>query len=543
MPPSPAEPSPDAGRILTDQAEALLHDGRFEDAVKRATRATALGGELGRTWAILARAFMGMRDPISAYGAYGQALAHAALDRSELSREMGLLALSLGHADQAESLLAAHLAQEPAATPETVAALAQAQTAIMAYDRAHATLKAALEANPEAPGLWLALGQLLCAEGRHGQAGVFFEEALRLDPALALARDGLADARLLGAGDAPRALAAGDAALAAADDSQRAALAAHQARRRLALGQLDAGWAQLAHASDVEVRAAAPAWDGQSTLRGRLLLMGEDSLTDELMLAAAVPELARSGPPLILAVDPRWEALARRSFAGVQVVPRLTRTLRGRRLAAAELDTPHLHAGELVGAWAPLRAVAGPRLATLAAPAPYLQPNPERVGHWRERLAGLGPGLKIGAVWPVATADGAEPWEAPPLAPLAAALALPDVRVIALRPREALSDVGWIDPPPELQTESLDDLAAFAVTLDLVIGPPDALTYAAAACGVATWLLATPRHWARLGADTYPWLPGARVFCAAAPGDWTAALEALRAALMTQLAAGGAAGP
>ena len=45
------------------------------------------------------------------------------------------------------------------------------------------------------------------------------------------------------------------------------------------------------------------------------------------------------------------------------------------------------------------------------------------------------------------------------------------------------------------------------LALDLVIGPANATTNIAAACGAPTWLISTPGAWPRLGTDRYPWYP------------------------------------
>ncbi|MEO8115473.1 MAG: tetratricopeptide repeat protein, partial [Phenylobacterium sp.] len=456
--------------------------------------------------------------------------------------EMGRLALRWGHYELAEPALAFHLRAAPSA--EAAIDLARAQQGLWAFDRAQATLTAALEADPGRPPLWLALAQMLCVQGRHDQAIVFFEEALRLDPSLAPALDGLADALLL-AGDPERALSASEEALVTARPEEAPSLLAAHARRMLAAGQVEAGWTAFAHAfagdtGEAEIRVAAPRWTPGTPAAGRVLLFGETDVACEILLAQAVPDLIAGGSPLILAVEPSWVELARRSFPEAHVVRRLERVEAGRRLQAADLDSPHLHGGELVGAWAPLRAtlpaVRG-RRAAFAGPAPYLTPDPDRVAHWRAQLALQDPGPRIGVVW---RPPGSEAWEAPPLPALAAALSRPDLCLVGIQQEAVLGELAWVrqtfglpirDPPPGFQAADLDDVAALAQALDVVIGVPDAASYVAAASGARTWFLSPPRHWPLLGGDAYPWFETARVLRAAAPGDWRDALAELGRAL------------
>jgi tetratricopeptide (TPR) repeat protein len=435
-----------------------------------------------------------------------------------------------------------------------VTGLARAQIGQKAYERAHATLRAALQADPGEALLWAALAELLCAQGRHGEAVVFFEEAVRLDPASAAALDGLADALLLGGGDETRGLAAGAEALVQAEGEALPGLTANQARRLLALGQLEEGWTAFGAAmapgpaAEVVVKIAAPRWRPREPLAGRLLLIGEADIVDEVLFSRCIPALLADGQRPILALQPNWEALARRSFPQADFVHLMERRQPGARLVTAALDSPHVHGGELVGAWTPLRALlaaygAGP--GGFASADPYLKVDGDRIAHWRERLAGVGDGLKVGVVW---RAPGSSPraWEAPPLPLLNEALSAPDLHLIGVQAEDIQGELAWIrstyglpihDPPPELKLWDLDDLAALACALDVVVGLPDAAAILAAGAGARAWFLSPPRHWARLGGDAYPWFPQARVFAAAAPNDWTDALAGLQEAL-AELAAG-----
>ena len=532
-------------RTLTDQAEQLLVAGQVAEALQTIRRAKNLGLNEGRTWHVLASALSAEGDFAASLAAYDQAL-ETGVALAEVSGGMARVVLRLGDYAKAESLLTLHLQSAPP-TAEAVADLAQAQTRLGAFDRAHETLKTALETDPGEPLLWFTLAQLLSVQGRHAHAVVFFEECLRLDPGAALAQAGLAEALLVGGGDIDRALSVSQDALAAAAPALLPALTDAHARRLLAAGQLQAGWAvftagvEPGPAALLQVKAAAPLLSDGAPLDGQLLLIGEDSVTDELLLAHVVPSLVAKRRPLILAVHESWAALAQRSFPRVSVVPLLSRDHAGRRLQAAGLDSPGMHGGEPVAAWTPLRSTLAAHRGTpagFAGPGAYLKTHLGRVRFWRERLQALGPGPKVGVVWRARSDPRA--WEAPPLAALAEPLSVEGVHFISLQHEEVEGELDWIEetfgptiypPPTDLSRESLDELAAFARALDVVIGPPDTATYLAAACGAETWFLSTPNHWAKLGAEVYPWFPQARVITAAAPDDWTKAMAELGQAL------------
>ncbi len=532
-------------RTLTDQAERLLAAGQVAEALQTVRRAQTLGLNEGRTWHVLARALAAEGDYAAALAAYNQAL-ETGVATVEVSGGMARVLLRRGEYAKAEGLLTIHLQSAPP-TVEAVADLAQAQTRLGAFDRAHETLKTALETDPGAPLLWFTLGQLLSVQGRHAHAVIFFEECLRLDPGAALAQAGLAEALLVGAGDVDRALSVSLDALAAATPALLPAMTDAHARRLLAAGQLRAGWEAFARgvepgpAALLQVKVAAPLWTDAAPLDGRLLLIGEDSIADELLAAHVVPSLVAEGRALILAVHESWATLARRSFPRVAVVSLLSRDRAGRRLQAAGLDSPGVHGGEPVAAWTPLRSTLAAHRGTPAdfgGAGPYLKTDIGRVRYWRERVDLLGTGPKVGVLW--RGRDDPRAWETPPLAALAAPLCVEGVHLISLQHEEVEGELDWIEerfgptiypPPTDLSRDSLDELAAFARALDVVIGPPDTATYLAAACGAETWFLSTPNHWAKLGAKVYPWFPQARVITAAAPDDWTEAMAELGEAL------------
>ncbi len=68
-----------------------------------------------------------------------------------------------------------------------------------------------------------------------------------------------------------------------------------------------------------------------------------------------------------------------------------------------------------------------------------------------------------------------------------------------------------------------------------MLGPSNATTNIAAACGVRTWVLSTPGTWLKLGQDGYPWYPTARVFVPESLNDWSPVMAEIAAALSTYL--------
>ncbi|MFN3584560.1 tetratricopeptide repeat protein [Phenylobacterium sp.] len=464
-----------------------------------------------------------------------------------LSARMGRLALELGHPQVAETLLTSHT-HEPSADPAAVICLAQAQSAQQHFDRAHATLKAAIEADPGQPLLWCALGDLLFDQGRHAEAIVFIEEALRLDPNAATARHRLAEALLRSGGDLEQVLGLGREAVAAADGASASETTASHARHLLAAGRLDEGWPAFVAwsapgpAAGVRVRVAAPHWDG-GPFNDRLLVLGEEDVADELLLAHVLSDIATRR--LILAVDERWHGLAARAFSAFPVV----NLLRGRRGSehrqGADLQTPHRHGDALVSAWTTLRSLVAARWRreqALPVPHAYLSAEPRKVEQWRAWLDGLGNGPKVGLQgW----LDGPRAWEMPPEQALGAALCAAPIHIVSLQPSDTPDETAGlsealgvqIHEPPGFDHSDFEDLAALVQALDVTVGPPAAATHLAGACGARVWILCPHGAWQTLGSGAYPWFPRAELFQAAPGPDWSTALARLEAAMGT-LAAG-----
>ena len=80
----------------------------------------------------------------------------------------------------------------------------------------------------------------------------------------------------------------------------------------------------------------------------------------------------------------------------------------------------------------------------------------------------------------------------------------------------------------------LDDVAALSCALDLVLGPANATSNIAAACGADVWLISTPGAWPKLGTDRYPWYPKMRVFTPPGSMQWDAVMDDVAATLQAQ---------
>ena len=156
------------------------------------------------------------------------------------------------------------------------------------------------------------------------------------------------------------------------------------------------------------------------------------------------------------------------------------------------------------------------RPAFLTPPIPSASPTGSAV------LAAEAPaGPKVGILWKSLKLDGARLRYFSPFDAWEPVLTTPGVTFVSLQygdseaetaqARQQLGVELWRPPGIDLKND-LDDVAALTCALDMVLGPANATTNIAAACGAPVWLISTPGAWPKLGTERYPWYPQARVF-------------------------------
>jgi hypothetical protein len=173
----------------------------------------------------------------------------------------------------------------------------------------------------------------------------------------------------------------------------------------------------------------------------------------------------------------------------------------------------------------------------------YLAADPGRVAHWKAVLEAEAPaGLKVGVLWKSLKLEGARLRYFSPFEAWEPVLRAPGVTFVDLQygdtaaeteyARERFGVQLWRPPGLDLKDE-LDEVAALACALDLVLGPANATSNIAAACGATVWLISTPGAWPKLGADRYPWYPTMRVFTPPGSRQWDAVMDEIAAQLAT----------
>jgi tetratricopeptide (TPR) repeat protein len=301
-------------------------------------------------------------------------------------------------------------------------------------------------------------------------------------------------------------------------------------------GQLTPGWREFewrwqgAQMRGHQRPATAHRWDGSTGPR-RILLQTEQGLGDTLQFCRYAPLVAGRGHAVVLEVQPELRALVAHSLAapGLSVVARAA-------------DYPGLAGLPEFDAVAPLMSlprIFGTTLETIPA-APYLRAEPGPLAVWRERLAALPDGLRVGIVWagnPLNNTNHVDTFRSLPLATLAPLLTVPCLTFISLQKGAAAAQLRAACQLPCFDADPLladfSDTAALVAQLDLVICVDTAVAHLAGGMGKDVWLLSRFNgcwRWLAEGSGS-PWYMAMRIFRQGSDRSWTPVIEAIRQAL------------
>ena len=543
-----------AVRPHLNQAIAHLRAEEPQAAAEASIKALQHDERCGHAWWLLGIARDKSGDLSGALKCY-EAASQLLPDQEDLANDLGRLAFRLDLKPLAETFFARFLA----ANPDSVDAannLACAQRDQFRHAEAIEVLRRAIHANPTSAMLWNTLGTVQTELGDFETASLFFNEALNCDESQFRARYNRGNAKLA-LGDVHGALVDCETALSQVQlDEERAMMQLARSTMLLNLGRIAEGWDQYEARLDpgcadlTRFLIDRPRWTPDDTLEGRsLLVFGEQGLGDEVLFANLLPEVIQAlGPKgkLWLAVEQRLVPLFQRSFPDAIVGAHATRKVETRTYRAA----PFVTDPGAIDLWTPFASLLRrfrPSLEAFPDRRAYLVPDGERVRHWRGVLDGLGAGPKVGLLWKSLKIDTARARFYSPFEAWAPVLSVPGVSFVNLQYGECQAEIAAastqlgveIFQPPGLDLKDhLDEVAAFSVALDLVIGPANATSNIAAACGAETWLISTPGAWPKLGTDRYPWYPSMQVFEPPGYNQWEPVMAELAAALAER--AGGA---
>ena len=312
----------------------------------------------------------------------------------------------------------------------------------------------------------------------------------------------------------------------------------HEAAWNLSLAllsgaRLEEGWQMFEHrwakiGISPERGLALPRWRGERLEGKRILVWREQGLGDEILFATCLPDLIDQGAQVVVALDSRLGGLLARSFPGIECIDEAS-------IGLFPVDY-HAPIGDLPRFLRRRRLDFVPRWT-------YLVPSRAAMVRWQQRLAEVGPGVRVGVSWRSGLRDRERGRHYAALQEWAPLFEVPGVQWINLQYDDCERELAeseaatgarvWRWPDLDLR-DDLESVAGLIWNLDVVITAPTAVSSLSGAIGIETWQIDSGNDWTLLGEDRSPWLPAVQAFRRRRDDDWRSPIEAVKAALVSR---------
>jgi len=453
-----------------------------------------------------------------AIGSFEAALAMRPNDPGALFA-LGNVARDLGMADVAVKMFEMVLQVKPESI-EAANNLGNVHRARGDYDAAIGVFRLAIAATPDKPVLWSNLASTVMGKGDFDNAQTFYEEALRLHPHHGETLGNLAEL-FSNMGRYEDAEPYFQRALKKLPKS--AQLRLNYSRTLMAMGRLDEAWENYEYRlkpdlpKAVDYRHKLRRWRGDKPAERTILVSGEQGIGDQLLLASCLGDLVGQAGHVVVEIEPRLVALFQRSFPSAAIHPYDMAVADGRPRFSYEwlkgTDRPDaaIPIGSLPGLYRVDAASFPDR------PQPYLVPDPVERETWRQRLAALGPGPKVGICWRSGNLTAARQWGYTDLADWQEIFSAPDVNFVSLQYDECGEELVAARARFGVDIHAFDDIdlkneldrsAALTAELDLVLSAPTAVLAMAGALAVPAIMMGW--GWFTLGTGGWPLQPSVR---------------------------------
>jgi len=477
--------------------------GRHQDAIEMLSRSLELDPLQSHTHYNLAGAYKATGRISEAIAHYRQAL-ELKPTMIEALLNLGVVLSEQGELNQAISLYHRALDARPSCAQAhyNLAVVLQEQGHL---DQAADRFERAAKFEPQNFNAWVKLAALRRRQNRLDDAAAAYARAIELEP-------------------------------------NQASLHWNRALALLSAGQFAEGWQEWQWRGRTPAVVVDefpwPLWQGESLAGKNLLVHAEQTLGDEILFASCLPDVIAQARQVIVTCDLRLGALFQRSFPQAKIYPRLRRA--PRNLDLDETIDLRVSSGTLP-------CFLRPTLASFPSRTHYLVADPAQVAAWRERLAALPPGLKVGIAWRAGASQAEQRDRTAPLDQWRSLLTLPGLQFVNLQYGDCSADLNAVrrDTGVTIHDWSIgdpiadfDQYAARIASLDLVIAVGSTATQLAGALGVATWALVPYlSNWRyTLGHDTLPWYRNVHQLRQPTPGDWSSVLAQVHQRLLERLA-------
>ncbi|NQU60567.1 MAG: tetratricopeptide repeat protein [Rhodospirillales bacterium] len=533
------QPETDAAALCVHAAE-LAGQGRLDEAAESYRQATEADPDFAEAHYNLGVVLQLLGNAENAADAFRRAISIKP-DYFQAHTNLGAALETMGNTEDA--IVAYRLAID--ANPSHARAFANlggAWQKLKRPDDALVALEKALELESQFPEALNNMGNVLCDLGRFDDAIDHFQRALALMPDFKEAHHNLGNTHKKAGRMDDAATSLGRALEIDPDYAE-----AHWNLSHVLLlqGRLADGWGEhewrwrCAEAPAQKRDFPQSSWPGPNANKDAgaktVLVWGEQGVGDEILFSSMIPDLLDTNANVVIECDRRLVPLFQRSFPEAkciaQVHPPSPESISG----DIDYQTP---SGSL-GRW--LR----PDLASFPARTSYLMPDPERREAIREKYRDGETPLLVGISWSsINEYIGGE--KSVSLADLGFLGKIPGIRLVDLQygntenQRRAFEETtgAAVNHDNDIdQMADLDGFAAQVAALDLVVGVSNTTAHMAGALGVETFVMlsAVPLSCWMLERDDSPWYPSIKLFRQGAPGDWSAVLKQVEAAVRARV--------
>lgn len=473
----------------------VLHErGEREASVVEQRAAIALRPHYAEAHCNLGRTLQELGNLEEAEIALRQALVLAP-NLSEVHHNLGVLLRSKDRLEDSILHYQQALALQPF-LPKTESDLANVLRELGRVEEAETHARRAVQQSPvEDSKIWIVLGDVLQDLNQFSESLAAYDRALGFSPALAIQSE----------------------------------IRRNRSICLLAMGNLTNGWEAYTarHAFLPTSPFQCPEWNGEfQKLIGKILVvLSEQGLGDQILFASCLSDLAKVAENTIVLCDSRLVSLYKRSFPLFTVLSVSSFSSVSADFQIRIGDLPRIFRTSL------------DRFPTATG---YLIPDPN--AHWKDRLASLGKGFKVGIVWRSGLLQAARQRYYAFLKDWEQVLKTPGVLFVNLQYQDtSIQEILEVEKKfgikihhfPEIDLKNdLESAAALSSEMDLVIGVGTAATELAAAVGTTVWRLeGHGRAWTSLGTSAMPWHPTVRLFKQPRWGDWKSVFISVAEAL------------
>lgn len=519
---------------------ALLNQRRSAPAIEHLSRAVELRSSEPEFHVALGNALTSEQRYVEAAQCFQAALA---LDPGSATA-LASIARALqerGHYREAEEVFRLTLKEDP----DLATAHSNRAATLLAlgkYAEAEAAARKSLDLNPRSVHAMVALGSALCEQRRLDECRATYANAEAIDPNHPQLLKALGSIVMTFEGDLVRAQSYLERARAAAPDSPDNHVMLGRLflmQQRFAEGWDEYEWRKRSPSrAEVYLKFPYPDWNGEPLEGKTIVVNGEQGLGDEIMFASCLPDIAANAGRCILYCERRLERLFRRSFPYVEVYG-------GSHITPLNDPFPVLEGIDYQVAAASLPRAFRRDASDFPPHQGYLKPDPEKTKKWRERLAALEPGMKVGLSWKGGTPLTDQTRRTLTLEELDSLLRLAGVQWVSLQFGNCKAELEASTQRSEVRihhwqeaVDDLDETAALTCALDLRISVCNTQVHLCGGLGREVWVLAPLMPDWRYGheGERMLWYPAARMFRQPQAGDWASPVAAIQQRLESLVA-------